>query len=123
MPRTSKQKQAILKVVKGTMSHPDAEWIYEQVRQEIPSISLGTVYRDLKLLQANGKILRLGTDMPGRFDGNTKKHYHVRCDRCGAVYDIYLSLERKLVDKVARETGFKVTSHHLIFDGLCQNCA
>lgn len=122
MPRTSKQKQAILKVVKGTMSHPDAEWIYEQVRQEIPSISLGTVYRDLKLLQESGKILRLGADMPGRFDGNTKKHSHVRCDRCGAVFDIYVSLGRKLDDEVARETGFKVTSHRLLFDGLCQNC-
>ncbi|MBI2847993.1 MAG: transcriptional repressor, partial [Chloroflexi bacterium] len=41
--RKSKQKQAILKALRGTGSHPDAGWIYEQVRQEMPNISLGTV--------------------------------------------------------------------------------
>ncbi len=112
-----------MKAVKGTMSHPDAGWIYEQVRQEIPNISLGTVYRNLKLLQENGEVMRLEIDMLGRFDGNTKKHYHIRCDRCGAVFDVYLSLDKTLQDRVARETGFKVTRHQLEFGGLCENCA
>ena len=59
MARKSKQKQAVLRVLNRTTSHPTAKWIYEEVRQEIPDISLGTVYRNLKLLKCEGKILEL----------------------------------------------------------------
>ena len=110
-------------MLRKTKSHPGARWIYEQVRQEIPHISLGTVYRNLKLLQMDGKILRLEVDMLGRFDSNTKRHYHVLCTQCGAVFDVKLSLSRTFEDKVARETDFKITHHHLEFSGLCQNCS
>ena len=43
----------------GTKSHPTAEWLYEEVRKEIPNISLGTVYRNLRLMKEQGEILEL----------------------------------------------------------------
>jgi len=76
MQRKSKQKEGILKVLKGSHSHPTAEGIYEQVKQEIPNISLGTVYRNLRLLKQGGDIVEL--DLVGtlsRFDGDTQPHY------------------------------------------------
>ncbi len=54
--RMTKQRKAILKVLKHTDSHPTADWIYEKVREEIPNISLGTVYRNLNVLAELGKI-------------------------------------------------------------------
>ena len=122
MPRKSKQKEAILRVIRGTVSHPSAEWVYEQVKQEIPDISLGTVYRNIRLLKEGGHILGLETSTTGRFDGNTKDHYHFRCDKCERIFDVDVPVNKKLNDKVAERTGFKVDSHRLEFHGLCKDC-
>jgi len=123
MVRRSKQKEAILRVLMSTTSHPTADWIYEQVRQEIANISLGTVYRNLRLLTEAGEILEL--DLAGtisRFDGNSRNHYHFRCEQCGRVFDLDEPVDMAMNDKIARETGFKVTYHRLEFRGLCGDC-
>lgn len=125
MSRNSKQKVAILRVVKGTTSHPTANWIYDQVRREIPNISLGTVYRNLKLLKQEGRILEI--DLAGilsRFDGNTQYHHHFICEQCGRVLDAISEepMERAMIDRVARRTGFKITQHRCEFRGLCKDC-
>jgi len=121
--RKSKQKEAILRVVKSTKSHPTADWIYEQVRGEIPNISLGTVYRNLKLLKQDGEILELClAGALGRFDGNVQNHYHFRCEQCNRIFDVDEPVDKTINDKIARKTGFKVTHHRLEFRGLCQDC-
>jgi Fe2+ or Zn2+ uptake regulation protein len=123
MNRRSKQREAIVRVLKGTKSHPTADWVYEQVRKEIPSISLGTVYRNLKMMKEQGEILELGSAGGlGRFDGNSHNHYHFRCDRCGRVYDIDEPIDRTIDQRVAERTGFKVSHHRLEFRGLCNDC-
>ena len=43
MKNRSRQREAILKVLRATDTHPTANWIYDEVRREIPNISLGTV--------------------------------------------------------------------------------
>ncbi|MFC2062712.1 transcriptional repressor [Chloroflexota bacterium] len=123
MVRKTRQKEAILRVLRGTTSHPTAGWIYEQVRQEIPNISLGTVYRNLKLLQQEKEILELNlAGTMSRFDGDTRQHYHFRCEQCDRVFDVDEALDEALGDKVAQKTGFKVTNHYLEFRGLCHQC-
>ena len=122
MARKSKQKQAILRVLNGTTSHPTAKWIYEEVRKEIPDISLGTVYRNLKLLQFEGKILEMDFTNIGRFDSNIRNHYHFRCERCGGIFDVDMPVDKVMDDRVAQKTGFKVTNHRLEFRGLCRDC-
>jgi Fe2+ or Zn2+ uptake regulation protein len=121
--RKSKQKQAILGVIKGTRSHPSAGWIYEQVKKEIPNISLGTIYRNLRLLEKDGEILELETSNQGRFDGITRDHYHFKCDRCGRIFDMDMPVDEAMNERAARETGFDVFRHRLEFSGLCKDCA
>ena len=123
MHRKSKQKEAILKVLKSTNSHPTAEGVYQQAKREMPHISLGTVYRNLKLLKQGGEIIEL--DLAGtlsRFDGNTHPHYHFRCERCQRVFDVDEPVDEALDSRVARQTGFEITHHRLEFRGLCQDC-
>ena len=123
MARNSKQKDAILKVLKRTTSHPTADWIYEQVRKEIPNISLGTVYRNLKLMKDEGEVLELGlAGTLSRFDGNGENHYHFRCEGCGGVFDIDEPVDRAIDERVARKMGFEVSYHRLEFRGLCNEC-
>ena len=123
MARKSKQKEAILRVLKGTTSHPSADWVYEQVRREIPNISLGTVYRNLKLLKQEGEILELDlASTLSRFDGNSQDHYHFRCEKCGRVFDVDEPVDKEIDYRVAQKTGFKVSHHRLEFRGLCKDC-
>lgn len=123
MMRKSKQRDAILRVLMSTKSHPTAEWLYEEVRKEIPNISLGTVYRNLRMMKEKGEILEL--DQTGtfrRFDGNSANHYHFRCDSCGRVFDIDEPVVAGIDERVEMNTGFKVSHHRLEFCGLCQDC-
>jgi len=123
MARKSKQKEAILRVLKGTTSHPSADWVYEQVRREIPNISLGTVYRNLKLLKQEGEISELDlASTLSRFDGNSQDHYHFRCEKCGRIFDVDELVDKEIDDRVAQKTGFKVSHHRLEFRGLCKDC-
>jgi len=119
----SKQKEAILRVLRNTTSHPTAGWIYNEVRKEIPDISLGTVYRNLKLLREKGEIIELeyGNTFR-RFDGNRHIHYHFRCEKCGRVFDVDKPIDGEIDESVAQKTGFKVLYHMLEFRGLCKEC-
>ncbi len=123
MTRKSKQKEAIFKALKGTTSHPTAEWVYERVRREIPNISLGTVYRDLELLKQEGEILKLGlAGSQSRFDGKAENHYHFRCLKCGRIFDVNGPVDKEIDERLAQKTGFTVFEHRLEFHGLCKNC-
>jgi len=123
MGKRTKQKEAILRVLRSTTSHPKADWVYGEVRKEIPNISLGTVYRNLKLLRESGEISEI--DFSGtfsRFDGNPDNHYHFRCEKCGRVFDVDEPVNRGLDERIAQKTGFKISYHRLEFRGLCKEC-
>jgi Fur family peroxide stress response transcriptional regulator len=123
MSRGSKQRETILRVVTNAGFHPRADWVYEQVRKEIPNISLGTVYRNLRSLAKSGEIQQLDIgDGTSRFDGNTKNHYHFRCEGCGLIYDLDEPIDRSIEERVAKKTGFKITRQRMELLGLCQEC-
>ena len=110
-------------MLKGTLSHPTADWIYNEVRKEIPSISLGTVYRNLKFLRERGEILEL--DLSGtlsRFDAIAENHYHFRCESCDNVFDVGIPVIQELNERAALKTGFEIMHHRLEFRGLCNHC-
>ena len=121
--KKTKQKEAILRVLSNTTSHPTAVWIYDEVRKEIPHISLGTVYRNLKLLAAQGVISELEISGGGRrFETNTSSHYHFLCDRCGQVFHIDETVTEKLGWEISQGTGFEISEYQLEFHGLCREC-
>ena len=127
MERTSKhfrKRDAILNCVRATTSHPSAEWVYENVRIQMPDISLATVYRNLSLFKEQGLIRSLGTvNGVERFDGNTEPHVHFICTQCGGVQDLpEISVPEELTSAVARSSGGRVDSCQLSFTGICGEC-
>lgn len=123
MSRGSKQRDTILRVVINSRNHPRADWVYDQVRQEIPHISMGTVYRNLNSLAESGEIRQLDiADGTSRFDGNTDDHYHFRCEECGHIFDLDEPVDRSISEKVAEDTGFKVFRQRMELIGLCNAC-
>ena len=89
--RYSYQREAIKKVVKGTNSHPTADWIYNQTKKIISKISLGTVYRNLKQLSKDGKINTIYDGNIARYDWNIESHDHLKCTQCGDLVDVHLA--------------------------------
>ena len=123
MIKKSKQREAIIRVLRSTTSHPSAVWIYEEVKKEIPNVALATVYRNLRMLKQSGEISEVCVvDDTALFDGNTQQHYHFRCDRCGKVLDLDEPIDTTIETTIANKTGLKITHHHLELGGLCLDC-
>ncbi len=124
MQRYSKNREAILACLRGTVSHPTAEWIYAQLKPAYPDLSLATVYRNLASLREAGLICSVGTvDGQERFDANVMLHPHAVCRVCGAVADVPFSAAfDSLVDGAENTTGFSVEEVSLRFTGLCSVC-
>jgi len=123
MLKRSKQKETILRVLRSTSSHPDADWVYKQVRQEIPNVSLATIYRNLKLLKDAGYIRQVDfSGEHGRYDGKAVAHYHLKCAKCGRIIDLDEPVLNLIEVRAAESTGFKVTGHKLEITGLCPEC-
>ncbi len=119
----SKYKEVIIRVLKNTRSHPTAEWIYERVKKEIPSVGIATIYRNLNALTDEGQINSIAsTDGTNHFDGNVDEHYHLRCIGCGRITDIDEPVDRGLEVRVSVKTGFRIYGHSLQLIGLCPAC-
>lgn len=119
--RTSKQRDAVLKDLQFRFDHPTAEEVYLSVKKTLPNISLATVYRNLKLLENEGLILKIATGESDRYDGHTESHYHFTCKSCQQLFDL------KIDDGVELNrlpVGFDgtVTGHSLMFYGICSQC-
>ena len=88
-------------------------------------MSLGTVYRNLRLLVAEGLV----KELPGpraRFDGNVSEDHHFTCLGCGRIVDIAGAVtephSRALCGRVAAQAGFSVSHHRIEFFGRCDAC-
>lgn len=118
------QRRIIIEELRKLKTHPTADELYAIVREKLPQISLGTVYRNLELLAEAGKILKL--ELSGkqkRFDGNINKHFHMRCSCCGRIEDMEAEemseIDDKLNDLVDK---LKVDGYRLELSGLCSRC-
>lgn len=122
--KKSRQRERIYELLKSTDTHPTAEWIYDRLKKEFKSLSMGTVYRNLKILLEQGLIIKLDFGSTfDRFDADVSPHYHFICEKCGAVLDLHaIPVETRLNNKVEKATGFKVSHHRTEFYGICDKC-
>ena len=120
----SRKRDAILNCVRSTNSHPTAEWVFSQLKKEIPDLSLGTVYRNLAMFKEEGTVVSLGT-VAGleRFDGRVEPHCHLVCTDCHRVVDVDgITLPETLCDSAVNQVGGTVTGWDLKLMGLCEAC-
>ena len=110
-------------MLKNTSAHPTADTIFEEVRRNLPSISRGTVYRNLKVLREMGRVTELNLEgTVSRYEYRYDRHPHFRCDRCGCVIDLDSAIDSELDRKAAEVTGLQIDCHQLEFRGLCRDC-
>lgn len=121
--RPTRQLAVVLEAVRRSGDeHPTAERIYDDVRRRLPSISLGTVYRNLQRLVQVGHIgaANLGARSL-HYDPTASPHDHFVCRQCGHVEDLLVEAPEPLHDAAAR-AGHEVTSHTLVLYGRCRRC-
>lgn len=119
--RFSRQREQIYEAVCATDTHPTAEMVYERLKPAMPRLSLGTVYRNLRQMAAEGRLMELEGPV-ARFDADLSPHAHFRCQRCGAVSDVAIPYDADL-DMLAAGDGRLVRGHSLCFYGICPACA
>lgn len=120
----TRQRRVILEELKAMHTHPTADELHQRVRVRMPSISLATVYRNLKLLAESGFITEMRTTgAQRRYEGNVHDHYHLMCVRCGRVDDAPVPADSDLQEAVDHATGYRVLAHRVEFLGICPECS
>ena len=121
--RRSIQKEEVLNAVLNSFDHPDAKKIYFMVKNKIPNVSLGTVYRNLNNLVKEGKIKKVMIENDcDRFDKTLSNHSHIRCLICGKIIDVEKQLKLSDIIEIENKTGFKITDCNFNINGICKNC-
>ena len=120
----SRQRDAIMGFLHGNETHPNAHEIYSAVRETIPNVSLGTIYRNLNQLAEAGEIRKIRcSEGPDRFDFRTGEHGHFICRCCGRLFDVPNSLLQVLPKSGADSLPGRVESLEVLMSGICSDCA
>jgi Fur family peroxide stress response transcriptional regulator len=118
------QRIEIFREVAQTGDHPDAEKVYQGVRERMPTVSLDTVYRTLWLLKDLGLVTMLGLAREKtRFDANLSPHHHFVCMRCGLTQDIHCDHFDKLKPPESVRAIGHAEATHVEVRGVCLACA
>ena len=119
----SKQREIILDTLSKNAIHPTAEALLELLKRDDSNVGMTTLYRNLNQLADAGLIKKIdGLEPSAHFDHNTFEHYHFICEKCKKVYDIPSSVAPDLVKNTTEATGFDITSHDIVFHGICSEC-
>jgi Fe2+ or Zn2+ uptake regulation protein len=121
--RYSHQRERIFRAVMESCEHPTANMVYEQLKTDMPRLSLGTVYRNLNQLADAGRLKKIPlADGSCRFDKTREAHSHIVCEECGAVADVHLPSFQALEQAIETETDFSLKSYDVVLRGVCQRC-
>lgn len=119
--RFTKQRAAVYDFLKKAHNHPNAEEVYAAVKQQVPSISLATVYKALEALVSCNLAAKLTySDGSARYDCRCDNHYHLRCEKTGQVQDLKTPYNPELLDNLdptlrprLEADGFHITGYRL----------
>ena len=121
--KLTRQREAVLGVIREREDHPTANDIFEAARRRLPGISYATVYNSLRFLKEAGLVheIKFG-DSASRYDRETDRHDHALCSQCGKLVDFDLPQAAELMKAAARRSKFKPESVHLTLKGVCPDC-
>ena len=117
--RYSSQRETILNIVLKDKSHPTADSVFKSAKLVHPNISLGTIYRNLKLLDKNGYIKVIYDDSVVRYDSNTEHHSHLKCIICNKIIDIQLD-KTTIIENIQNDFKFIARTIDITITGECK---
>jgi len=118
------QRQVIWDALARLDGHPSPEELYEHVRQQIPSISLATVYKNVKTFIDHGMLAEVSLHHgSARLETNMTPHHHMVCTKCRAIVDLDDDDIEPVRMKKSAPEGFRINRYAVEVLGLCRNCA
>lgn len=121
--RVTHQRTEVFREVAASEEHPDAETIYQRVRERVTGISRDTVYRTLATLEGHGLIRRTGAmGGPARYDPNLQRHHHFVCTECGLIRDFSSESLDELPIPASVEGFGQIESVQVRVRGICAAC-
>lgn len=122
--RITPQRRAVCACLAGNESHPTAAMIYDELKQDMPSLSLMTVYNTLNTLADLGAIQVLGQagDDTVHYDPDTEPHINVVCISCQKILDVPSDRLSDLRREIDNQSGFRLLGARMMFYGLCPDC-
>lgn len=122
--RNTKQRSVLLKIINESCGHLDANQIHQRAMQELPRISLATVYRNLRMLKENGLINEVHIDETHHHYEvkPEKEHYHMICILCGKVEEFEFPVEDEISRRKKELKGFEIDSIEMTITGYCKKC-
>ena len=122
--KATPQRLSILQAVDEMQSQFTPRQLYVCLQKKHPNIGIVTVYRTLKLLDESGLVCRMGYSGGSQSYARRPRehHHHLVCTGCNKVVDVAACGLGQLEKKLARDTGFAISDHHLEFMGLCRQC-
>lgn len=131
--RQTRQRDALLQALQGSARALTPVELCELAQQQVATLNLSTVYRQLNALQELGVVTRV--ELPGqsaRFEaactdhhdvhGNQDHdhhHHHFHCTQCDRVFPIH-ACPGTMAELAP--PGFQVQRHDLTLHGLCADC-
>ena len=117
------QRLAICKYMMGRDDHPSAEQIYQDLKIDYPTISLGTIYKTLHLLQDMNLIQELGfRDGTVRYDPNMDLHINMICTNCGTIHDYKPDNIKDLWEEMLLSLDIEPTGQRIDLFYQCSKC-
>ena len=120
--KVTHQRTAIYRMLASTERHPTPEEVYSEIRTQLPSLSLATVYKVLDQFYQHGLLRKVSTKTQvARYDANISPHHHLVCSSCGTIWDVK---KEGVMEGLSAsvENGFRVSHYDVIFHGQCAAC-
>lgn len=116
----SSKRELIYSTLCSSKTHPSAKWVYSQLKEDHPDLSLGTVYRNIALFKEKGMVVPVANILgEERLDGDTSPHAHLVCTKCGKIEDT----EMPTLDQSNSPNDFSTDFVSLTYFGICKECS
>lgn len=121
--RLTPQRVELVRLIAASEGHPSAAQLYENIRNQFPTMSQATVYKTLTLLKEMNQVLEIDLRDDSHYDGNQPHpHPHLICTRCNNIMDGELDLDPASIMKLEDTSGYQIVRAQVVFYGLCPEC-
>lgn len=120
--RNTKQKQLILDILDSSKNHPTIGELYKEVKSQDSSIGQATVYRNVNRLYREDKLMKISVHGIDHYDRKREKHFHLYCNKCRKLYDIFDDDYLLFASKVEKMQKIKVENISILLEGVCEDC-
>ncbi len=121
--RVTSQRLVIGRLLRELDRHVTAEEVLRRASEQLPGVSLPTVYATLDLLAELGVARRVSVGGPVLYDPRVADHAHLRCRVCGRVEDLEVDVDTARALRAAKRAGFEAEGAELVVAGRCADCA